>query len=100
MITETKKQVTLVIAGRSYPVQIDPVEEQEVKTVVAEVNARVESIQSRYPKQDKQDCLAMAILMYASELHKIQHTGELAEMQEAMAAKMSAIENLLDDLLS
>jgi len=42
----------------------------------------------------------MAILMYASELHKLQHTGELAEMQEAMAAKMSAIEALLDDLLS
>lgn len=71
MITEAKKQVTIVIAGRSYPVQMDPVEEREVKTVVAEVNARVESIQSRYPKQDKQDCLAMAILMYASELHKI-----------------------------
>jgi cell division protein ZapA (FtsZ GTPase activity inhibitor) len=99
MVTE-RKQATLVIAGRSYPVQIDPSEEGLVDQVVSEVNRRVEEFQQRYPKQDKQDLLAMASLTLATELHKLRHTGEMAEMHEVMAGKIDRIESLLDGLLS
>jgi len=99
MVTE-RKQATLVIAGRSYPVQIDPSEEGLVDQVVAEVNRRVEEVQQRYPKQDKQDLLAMATLTLATELHKLRYTGEIAEMQQLMSGKIDRIENLLDGLLS
>jgi len=99
MVTE-RKQATLVIAGRSYPVQIDPSEEGLVDQVVAEVNRRVEEFQQRYPKQDKQDLLAMATLTLATELHKLRYTGEIAEMQQLMSGKIDRIENLLDGLLS
>jgi cell division protein ZapA (FtsZ GTPase activity inhibitor) len=100
MIATSKKQVNLVIAGRSYPVQIDPAEEESLLAIVAEVNRRVEGFQQRHPTQDKQDFLAMAVLTYASELHKIQHTDELIALQESMAAKIATVDHILEGLLS
>lgn len=99
MVTE-KRQATLVIAGRSYPVQIDPSEEAMVHEVVSEVNRRVEEFQQRHPRQDKQDLLAMASLTLATELHRLRYTGEVAEMQQLMSDKIDRIEHLLDGLLS
>lgn len=96
MITETKKQVNLVIAGRSYPVQIVPSEEEALQAVVAEVNHRIEGFQQRYPNQDKQDFLVMAMLTFATELHKIQHDSDLAKFQLGMSARLNEISLILD----
>lgn len=99
MITDMKKQIHLIIAGRSYPVQIDPAEETPLMEVVAEVNRRVDEFQRMHPAQDKQDVMAMAMLTFASDLHRARHTGEMAAMQESMAQKIAQVDQILASML-
>ncbi|MCO6486435.1 MAG: cell division protein ZapA [Saprospiraceae bacterium] len=99
MITDTKKHINLVIAGRSYPVQVLPSEEEALHQVVAEVNRRVESFQSRHPGQDKQDLLAMAMLTFATELHQIQNSGDWAVVQDTLSQRIAQVDQLLGALL-
>lgn len=99
MIVDMKKQINLIIAGRSYPVQIDPAEETSLMEVVSEVNHRVDEFQRQHPAQDKQDVLAMALLTFASDLHRVQHTGTQVALQESMAAKIAQVDHILGSLL-
>jgi len=99
MIADMKKQINLIIAGRSYPVQIDPAEESPLMEVVSEVNRRVEEFQRQHPAQDKQDVLAMALITFASDLHRVQHTGTQVALQESMAAKIAQVDQILGALL-
>lgn len=94
-----KKQVNLILAGRTYPVQIDPAEESSLQTVLDEVNLRVESFMKKYPTQDKQDILAMTLLTFATELHQLQHHNSQSETLQLMAEKMIGVRRLLDEVL-
>lgn len=62
-------RITVLIAGRPYPLKINSKDEPVVHRLVKEVNDRVQKLQQTY-KKDKQDLLAMALLTYAMDLHK------------------------------
>ena len=91
---------TVMIAGRSYPLKIQPSDEPTIKQIVKEVNEKVNSFSTAYTKKDKQDCLAMVLLTYAVDLHKankepIVNNGE----DSALAENIHQLESLLDTLL-
>jgi cell division protein ZapA (FtsZ GTPase activity inhibitor) len=94
-----KKQVTLIIGGRSYPAQIDPAEESSLQDVLNELNRRVATFTEKYPTKDKQDILAMTLLTYASEMHQLQHHSQQAATLQIMAEKMAGVRRLLDEVL-
>jgi cell division protein ZapA len=65
-----EKQILVTIAGRPYPLKIKANDETAIRQIVKEVNDKVNRFQLTYPNREKQDCLAMALLTYAVDLHK------------------------------
>jgi len=88
--------ITVVIAGRPYPLKVQAEDEAAIRKIVKEVNDRVNTFQLTYTNKDKQDCLAMALLTYAVDLFK---SAQSEDGQALIAARLSRVETLLDDLL-
>lgn len=64
------KQITLLIAGRPYPLRIAKEDESAIRKIARDLNEQVSRFQLKYPNRDKQDCLAMVLLTYAVDLHE------------------------------
>jgi len=94
------KSTSVMIAGRSYPLKIQSSDEAKIRDIVKEVNEKVMAFSTTYTKKDKQDCMAMVLLTYAVDLHKLQkeENSGLAASEE-VTDKMQGIESLLDNLL-
>ena len=92
--------ITVLIAGRSYPLKIKVGDEAAIRKIVKEVNEKVNRFQLDYTKKDKQDCLSMALLTYAVDLHKAQQ-GEPSDQgnHSGLSEKVEQLDSLLDHLL-
>lgn len=88
--------ITVLIAGRPYPLKIKASDEQIIQKLVKGINDKINTFQNTYPQKDKQDCLAMAILTYAVELQKAKQTGLNSSVDE----KLDSLSSLLDVALS
>lgn len=98
MADKESVNITVVIAGRPYPLRINPNDEANIRRIVKEINEKVNRFQRTYTKKDKQDCLAMAILTYAVDLHKAQQS--LRQSTDAqLSKKVQHLDHLLDQLL-
>jgi len=98
--------ITVLIAGRPYPLKIKDGEEDAIRKIVKEVNDKINQFQATYNKKDKQDCLSMALLTYAVDLHKTQ-TGEIkgttpddTPLDADLSDKIHQLDELLDHLLN
>lgn len=89
------KQLTVTIAGRPYPLKIKVSDEPVIRRIVKEVNEKVNKFQLTYPNREKQDCLAMALLAYAVDLHKA--SSQPAASSPEISEKLSRIQSLLDE---
>lgn len=98
METQDTKNITVVIAGRPYPLKIKESDEPVIRKIVNEVNDKLNRFQLTYNNKDKQDCLSMALLTYAVDLQKAQQSAPATE-DSAVAEKLSKIDALLDKLL-
>lgn len=90
------KHITVLIAGRPYPLKIDGADEPAIRKIVKEVNEKINRFQLTYTNKDKQDCLSMALLTYAVDLHKAKNSGG---NDPALAGKLFQLEALLDQVL-
>ncbi len=88
--------ITVLIAGRPYPLKIKASDEQVIQNLVKGINDKINTFQNTYPQKDKQDCLAMGILTYAVELQKAKQTGQNSAIDE----QLDSLNNLLDLALS
>ena len=103
------KQLTVTIAGRPYPLKIKSSDEPILRKIVKEVNEKINRFRLAYPKRDMQDCIAMATLAYAVDLHKArQGTTATTTTKTAATAptsspevekKIAQLDALLDNLL-
>lgn len=87
--------ITVMIAGRSYPLKIKVGDEASIREIVKEVNEKINRFQLTYSNRDKQDCLSMALFTYAVDLHK----SRQAANQKELTSKIVDIDNLLNSLL-
>ncbi|MFM2268719.1 MAG: hypothetical protein RL757_2160 [Bacteroidota bacterium] len=103
------RDITVLVADRPYPLRIQEGDEPTLRRLVKEINDKITLFQQNYPRKDKQDCLALAILTYAVELHKTQTTAQHAPTTadaptqsatvpdfEPIHDRLSALEQLLD----
>ena len=92
--------ITVLIAGRPYPLKIKAGDEAAIRKIVKEVNEKVNRFQLTYTKKDKQDCLSMALLTYAVDLHKAQQ-GDSSDSDDhsGLSEKVQQLDSLLDHLL-
>jgi len=94
---QSSKNITVIIAGRPYPLKIKVEDEPSIRRIVKEVNEKINRFQLTYTNKDKQDCLAMAILTYAVDLHK---SRQNAAQDTTLANKLSQLDELLDQLVA
>jgi len=88
--------ITVLIAGRTYPLKIKASDEVAIRKIVKEINEKINRFQLTYSKKDKQDCLSMALLTYAVDLHKNRKSSD----QSVLTSKIHQLDELLDHLLS
>ena len=87
--------VNVTLAGRPYPLQVKASEEALIRKLVHDINEKVNSFQQTYPGKDKQDCLALAALIYAVENQKAQQQSAATLLPE-----LDRIDALLARLVS
>ena len=85
MIEQEKelKKLTIVIAGRSYPVKVNKEEELILPIIEKNLNEQIRQIQLSYSKRDIQDCLSMVLLTQAISNHT-QEPSNLPELSTRM----------------
>ena len=90
--------ITVLIAGRPYPLKIKAGDEHTIRKIVKDVNEKINKFQLTYIKKDKQDCLAMTLLTYAVDFHKTQTDKEMTPGAD-LSDKIHQLDGLLDSLL-
>lgn len=92
--------ITILIAGRPYPLKVSEGDKDTIRKIVKEVNEKINRFQLTYTKKDKQDCLSMALLTYAVDLHKAREgDSSQDEPDSALSGKIQQLDALLDHLL-
>ena len=67
--------------------------------IVKEINDKINQFQLTYANKDKQDCLSMAILTYAVDLHKFMQADQPEVPNPELDNKLNQIDELLNKLL-
>ena len=93
---EQLKSMQVMIAGRTYPLKVKEQDMESIKQVVEEINDKIKDFQLTYINKDKQDCLAMALLTYAVELHKVKFNDATPQQ---ISRKVDHLENLIENIL-
>lgn len=92
--------ITVLIAGRPYPLKVKVGDEDAIRKIVKDVNEKVNRFQLTYNKKDKQDCLSMALLTYAVDLHKSKTGGDnTPSFDPVISEKINQLDELLTHLL-
>lgn len=91
-------RITVLIAGRPYPLKINKKDEPVVRGLVKEANDKIQQFQQLYRK-DKQDLLSMTLLTYAMDLHKAQANSTTTIPIQHLSDSIQEVDTLLDVLL-
>lgn len=91
-----KKSLSLVVAGRTYPLTVSASEEEKVLSAAEDINKAIHILKENYAVKDMQDLLAMAALQMAT---KVKAGAQVSETTAPSAlADYSKIEASLSDL--
>ena len=96
------KQLTVTLAGRPYPLKIKVLDEPILRKIIKEVNEKINRFRLAYPNRDMQDCLAMATLAYAVDLHKARHGAPNSTQNDLpdIEKQIAQLETLVDSFLN
>ncbi|MDP4683068.1 MAG: cell division protein ZapA [Crocinitomicaceae bacterium] len=89
----SKLSLKVVVAGRTYPLTVNPGEEAKVTKAAEDINRAIKSLQDNYAVKDMQDLLAMTALQLATRSTQVVGTTPAQ-------ADYSDIENQLEILSS
>ncbi len=85
------KRVTVVIAGRSYPVKVTEEEARLIPSLEKKINDQIMKIQMSYKDLDMQDYLSMVLL---TNIMSTNNTEELETI--AISEKLDQINSLIE----
>jgi len=63
-------RLNLMIGGRSFPVKVEKTEVEELKSIEAEANSKINEFMIKYPNYDRVDLVTMAFLSLIFDLNK------------------------------
>ncbi len=90
-----KKSLSLVVAGRTYPLTVAANEQEKVLSAAEDINKAIQILKENYAVKDMQDLLAMAALQMAT---KAKSGSTSSEPNVAPVADYSNIEASLNEL--
>ena len=93
-----KLKINVVIAGRTYPLNVNNTKEEEgMRKAANAINKLISMYEENYAVSDKQDVLAMCALQFASkvEISSIEKDSNRREVVE----KIKELTNLVDSHL-
>ena len=97
MITEDTISINIVVADRPYRLKIKPQEEEVVRKAAKKINEQLRNLQNTYDAKDKQDYLAMSILMNTTELLNLK--ANQSHEDENLISEISTLDKHLSDIL-
>ena len=95
---DDKLKIKISIADRVYPLNVDPAQEEGLRSASKKIDAMIRQFEENYAVRDKQDVLAMCALQFAaqSEQKQIDRSAELDTAFE----RLEKMNEKLDGLLS
>lgn len=99
MAEQNMIKITVLIAGRPYPLKVKAIDETAVRKIVKEVNDKINSFQTAYQDRDKQDGLSMTLLTYAFDLYKLRKQPTEDNNEVGVENQLAKIDELLEQML-
>ncbi len=90
---ENTVQVNVTVADRIYPLRVSESEKEEVLDAVKLVNEKVREYQRLYDGKDKQDYLAMVLLLFAVE--HMRNAKKIIIEDSSFDTKLAELEQIL-----
>lgn len=87
---------TIVIGDRNYRIKMNARDEEVVRRTVKTINEKIVEYKTSFAGKDMQDYIAMVLIWLATE----QTVKEDASQQQDWAAKLTAIEKVIDSQLN
>lgn len=88
--------ITVMIAGRPFPLKIRKSDESAIRQIAVEVNDKIKQFQLTYKNKDKQDWLCMTALTYAVDLQKLKFESQ---QDQSIPHQLAHLEYLLDQMI-
>lgn len=92
---EDNISIDVHIAGRQYPLKVNEADAQIIRQIADEVNEKINYFQRTYANRDKQDCLSMALLTYAVDLHRLKEQVNDSNISE----KLTKLDRMLEEMI-
>lgn len=90
---ENTVQVNVTVADRIYPLRVSESEKEEVLDAVKLVNEKIREYQRLYDGKDKQDYLAMVLLLFAVE--HMRNAKKIIIEDSSFDTKLAELEQIL-----
>jgi len=93
-----KLKVNVVIAGRTYPLSVNNIQEEEgMRKAAKNINDLILKFEENYAVADKQDVLAMCALQFASksEISSLKTREDTSKAKEKISELINLLENHL-----
>ncbi|UTW60931.1 cell division protein ZapA [bacterium SCSIO 12741] len=94
-----EKNITVKIANREYPLQVEEGEEQKIKLAVQLINENINKLKGNYVVSDYVDLLAMTALEFATQSSDVEGYKDSA-IQAVVEQEMDQIANKIDSCLA
>ncbi|MBF4466955.1 MULTISPECIES: cell division protein ZapA [Flavobacterium] len=92
-----KLRIKISIADRVYPLTVEPVQEEGLRSASKKIDAMIKQFEESYAVRDKQDVLAMCALQFASQVEQKQIDNAIDG--EETIERIKRLNSLLDQYL-
>lgn len=92
---EGKNRVNITIAGRQYPLSLEPAQEEIFRLASRKIDESINNIKSKWSTRDDQDILSIVILQFATLL--VQY--ERGDTTKQLLEDISFINNRLEEYI-
>jgi cell division protein ZapA (FtsZ GTPase activity inhibitor) len=92
-----KKSLSIVVAGRTYPLTVSEGEQERVLSAAEDINKAIQILKENYAVKDMQDLLAMAALQLATKSRSGQTTSTTVDYS-SIEKSLEALNDELDEL--
>lgn len=86
------KKITVVLAGRKFPVKVSDQEESAVRNIEKELNNQIQRFQQQYPDSEQLDIILMTLLSQSFNFHK--KNGNAID-KDALSEHLTSLEQVL-----